>query len=285
MHLKEIKESFHSELDGQYGRDEVSHFFYLFMEEYLNLERFAMVLDPDIIITKDQEQPFFYGLSELKLGRPIQYIFGKTSFMDMEFDVNEHVLIPRPETEELVQWIISDYKATQDKVKILDIGTGSGCIAIALAKNLPKTNVQGIDISENALQVAVSNAKKNNSVVSFYREDMRHMKLKETAYTIMVSNPPYVMEKEKAAMQKNVTDYEPKGALYVPDSDPLLFYKHVVEIAKTGLKNGGCLYLEINQDMGEDIKRLLEDANFSQIELRKDIFAKDRLVKGIWNKL
>jgi len=284
MLLKEIKEIFHSELDGPYGRNEVSHFFYLFMEEYLNLERFAIVLDPDIIITKEQEQPFFSGLSQLKLGHPIQYILGKTLFMDIEFDVNEHVLIPRPETEELVQWIISDYNTKQDDLKILDIGTGSGCIAIALAKNLPKASVQGIDISKNALQVAVSNANKNNLQVSFYKEDMRDMSLKDSDYDVMVSNPPYVMEKEKTAMQKNVTDYEPEGALFVPDSDPLLYYKYIVELAKTGLKNGGCLYLEINQNLGEDIIRLLKAANFSEIELRKDIFAKDRMVKSSWNK-
>jgi release factor glutamine methyltransferase len=284
MLLKEIKEIFHLELDTPYGKDEVSHFFYLFMEQYLNLERFALALDPDIVLSKEQEEPFFNGLSQLKLGRPIQYILGKTSFMALEFDVNEHVLIPRPETEELVQWVINDFKTTQDSIKVLDIGTGSGCIAITLAKYLPKANVQAIDISESAIDLAMSNAKKHHSVVSFYREDMRNMRLKETDYSIIVSNPPYVMEKEKAAMHKNVKDYEPQGALFVPDADPLLYYKHIVEIAKTGLKDGGCLYLEINQNLGGAITRLLEDANFSEIELRKDIFAKDRMVKSIWNK-
>jgi len=284
MLLKEIKDIFHLELDMVYGRDEVSHFFYLFMEEYLNLERFAMVLDPAIVITKEQAQPFFSGLAQLRLGNPIQYILGKTTFMDLEFEVNEHVLIPRPETEELVQWVISDYKTNQESVKILDIGTGSGCIAIALSKNLPNTKVQGIDISEDALLVAASNAEKLQSPVAFIKGDMRCMTLTENDYCVIVSNPPYVLEKEKAEMQKNVTDYEPEGALFVPNSDPLLYYKYIVEIAKTGLKNGGALYLEINQHLGGEIKLLLENANFSEIELRKDIFTKDRMVKGIWNK-
>lgn len=284
MLLKEIKDIFHLELDEGYGRDEVSHFFYLFMEEYLGLERFAMVLDPGIIITKEQEQPFFSGLAQLKQGCPIQYVLGKTSFMDLELEVNEHVLIPRPETEELVKWIISDYKTNQDNVKILDIGTGSGCIAIALSKNLPNAEVQGIDISENALLVAVSNAEKHQSSVVFSQGDMRSLVLSEEEYSVIVSNPPYVLEKEKIEMQKNVIDFEPKGALFVPDSDPLLFYKYIVEMAKTGLKSGGALYLEINQQLGKDINELLENANFSDIELRKDIFSKDRMVKGIWNK-
>lgn len=284
MHLKEIKKIFHRELDILYGKGEVSHFFYLFMEQYLNLERFALVLDPDIILSKEQEQLFFEGLAQLKLGKPIQYILGITSFMGLKLNVNEDVLIPRPETEELVQWIINDFKTAQDTIKILDIGTGSGCIAIALAKKLQKTKVQGIDISKNALHIAASNAEKHRAAVSFYQEDMKHVRLKETDYSIIVSNPPYVMEKEKAVMHKNVTDYEPEGALFVPDADPLVFYRYVVAIAKAGLRSGGCLYLEINQNLGETITRLLEDANFSEIELRKDIYGKDRMVKSIWNK-
>ena len=287
MLLREIKNVFHAELDNIYGKDEVNSFFYLLIEYYFDLKRFVLAIQPELNIYKEQETVIFKAISELKLEKPIQYIIGKSYFMDMDFKVNEHVLIPRPETEELVRWILDDHENDNKSLHILDMGTGSGCIPISLDKNLTGATVFGLDISTDALEVAEENNGFLNTSVTFFQADILSLE-KETSvrelyqkFDIIVSNPPYVRELEKAGMQNNVIDHEPSLALFVSDDDPLRFYSAVVNFAYEHLNENGCLYLEINQYFGEEIKHLLEKSNFMTIELRQDMFGNDRMIKGI----
>ena len=280
MLLKEIKNIFHLELDELYPKEEVDSFFYILIEHYLSLERFVLALQPELSITKEEEQPLFEALGQLKLEKPIQYILGATQFMDLEFKVNENVLIPRPETEELVRWIVDDLEIIGDKeINILDIGTGSGCIGISLAKYLKNARVDALDISKNALEVARENASLNKVDVGFIKADILKLEYLEDKYHIIVSNPPYVRMLEKEQMKSNVIENEPELALFVEDKDPLVFYRKISEFAKSNLKKGGCLYFEINQYLGEETKALLEN-DFYDVELHKDMFGNDRMLKG-----
>ena len=287
MLLREIKNIYHSELDAIYGKEEVNSFFYLLIEHYFDLERFVLAIQPDLVIDKKQETIIFQALSELKLEKPIQHIIGMAYFMDLEFKVNEDVLIPRPETEELVRWILDDFKDTAKNLTILDMGTGSGCIPISLYKNLTDAKVFGLDISADALKVAEENNRLLGASVKFFQADMLSLmsetstKELEQKFDVIISNPPYVRELEKAEMRNNVIDHEPGLALFVPDEDPLKFYNTVVNFAAEHLNENGCLYLEINQYLGKETKQLLEKSNFKTIELRKDMFGNDRMIKGI----
>ncbi len=280
MLLREIKNIYHSELDAIYSKEEVDSFFYLVIEHYLDFERFVLAIKPQLVVTKAEEQPLFEALGQLKQEKPIQYILGSTQFMDLEYKVNEHVLIPRPETEELVRWIIDDLELNENKeINILDIGTGSGCIAISLAKYLNYAKVDALDISEKALEVAQKNADLNKVEVGFFHADILKLEYLEDKYDIIVSNPPYVRMLEKEQMKSNVIENEPELALFVEDKDPLVFYQKIIEFAKSKLKKGGCLYFELNQYLGEETKALLEN-DFSLVELRKDMFGNDRMLKG-----
>lgn len=304
MLLKEIKNIFHNELGKTYPKEEIDSFFYRCIEHYLRLERFVLAIQPELTLTKEEEQPLFEALSQLKQERPLQYILGTANFMDLELQVNEAVLIPRPETEELVQWILEDCQTKKKNLdaersrsvistslndcslRILDIGTGSGCIAIALAKHLPQAKVYAIDVSEKALEVARENARLNQVDITFLKNDILAPELAlelelELDFDIIVSNPPYVRELEKEEMKNNVKDHEPSLALFVSDGDPLVFYRAIAQFGRTRLKEGGSLYLEINQYLGEETKALLKAHNFSEIELRKDIFGNDRMLKAI----
>lgn len=287
MLLKEVKNIFHAELDAIYGKDEVNSFFYLLIEHYFELERFVLALQPNLNIEKGQETILFKALSELKLHKPIQHITGTAYFMDLDFTVNEHVLIPRPETEELVRWVLDDVKEVKHFLNILDMGTGSGCIPISLDKNLVDAKVYALDVSPQALVVAEENNRTLGANVTFVKADMLSLHSKTSAkeldqkFDIIISNPPYVRELEKAEMQNNVIDHEPSLALFVPDEDPLKFYKAVVNFASEHLNKNGCLYLEINQYLGEETKQILQKSNFKTIELRPDMFGNDRMIKGI----
>ncbi len=294
MLLKEIKNIFHKELDAIYSKEEVASFFYLLIEHYLGLQRFVLAIQPDLIISKEEEQPLFEALSQLRLERPIQYIIGTAHFMEMDFGVTENVLIPRPETEELVQWVIEEYhtdgrnhgdvkKKQDEEVRILDIGTGSGCIAIALAKNLPHIKVTALDVSSEALMVAKQNAIDNDVNVTFVQADMLQLEDLGDKFDCIVSNPPYVRMLEKKEMQRNVTEHEPDMALFVSDENPLVFYKAICRIAKKNLKKSGSLYLEINQYLAKETEQLLKDHNFSEIELRKDMFGNNRMLRGVFS--
>ena len=231
---------------------------------------------------------------QLKKYKPIQYIIGKTGFFDLEFKVSPAVMIPRPETEELVQWIIQETN-NNPEVHILDIGTGSGCIAIALAKNLGNSTVDAVDISEKALKIAKQNALDNNVNINFTqlnilnREQHHFINRKprrisiqrgKSKYDIIVSNPPYVLEKDKQLMQQNVLNYEPKIALFVSNTEPLIFYEAIADFAIKHLKKSGKIYLEINEFLSAEIENLLYKKLFSNITIRKDLNGKDRMVCG-----
>jgi len=279
MQLADIKTIFHQELDALYAKEEIDTFFYRLIEHYLNLERFILVLKPNLTLSKEEEQPLFEGLSQLKLEKPLQYILGEAHFMDLSLKVNEHVLIPRPETEELVQWVIDEIRDGKSEIRILDIGTGSGCIAIALAKALPKSKIYAMDISKKALEVAMQNAAMNQVAIEFIQADIFNMDFNEN-FDVIVSNPPYVRESEKEEMRNNVKAQEPKEALFVPDEDPLRFYKAIAEFSKKNLMSGGKIFFEINQYLAKETQEILVDNQFQEVELRKDIFGNFRMLKG-----
>ncbi|NHF59317.1 peptide chain release factor N(5)-glutamine methyltransferase [Flavobacteriaceae bacterium TP-CH-4] len=302
MLLKEIKTIFHKELDSLYPKEEVDGFFYLLTGHYLGVERFMLALRPKLVLTKEEEQPLFEALSELKLNRPVQYIIGQSHFMGLDFHVNENVLIPRPETEELVRWVVEEISPpdfqVQDREKtrssisdgsrgdhrsgtvILDIGTGSGCIAISLAKQLPEAEVHALDVSEAALEVATQNALRHQADIKLTQADILTLDSLGEKFDIIVSNPPYVRELEKKHMHQNVLEHEPDLALFVSDDNPLVFYKRIVHFALENLKPEGRLYLEINQYLAKETRQLLEDHNFTDIEVRTDLFGNERMVKG-----
>jgi len=284
MILKDIQNIFHKELDATYGKNEVDSFFYLLIAHYFKLPKYITALEPEHNLSKDGEIKMFAALSELNNERPIQYILGETEFCGLPFKVNANVLIPRPETEELVQWVVDEHRDKNSYV--LDIGTGSGCIAISIAKQLTNSKVCALDVSKSALDLAQQNAIFNNAIIEFVHADILNSQfidseLKQTKFDIIVSNPPYVRELEKTKMKPNVLDNEPHLALFVADETPLLFYKKIMLLAKTVLNKPGNLYFEINENYGEEICNLLKRENFQNIELRKDIYGKDRMVKAI----
>lgn len=281
MQLKEIKRIFHKELEGLFPSEEINSFFYILIEHYLNLERFVLALQPKLTITKEEEQPLFEALSSLKLKKPIQQITGSAHFMDLDFVVNEHVLIPRPETEELVRWILKEFENNTAYLDILDMGTGSGCIPISLGKNLKNANIHALDISPEALKIANKNAKIHKVEIEFIEADMLANPNLDLEFDLVVSNPPYVRNLEKKEMHGNVLEHEPHLALFVSDDDPLLFYRNIVFYCEKHLKSGGRLYLEINQYLGKEMIVLLQEHNFSEIELRKDMFGNDRMIKAV----
>ena len=231
-------------------------------------------------------------MTDLHNEKPIQYIIGETEFYRLPFYVNQHVLIPRPETEELVEWIISLPNSSQKEknLNILDIGTGSGCIAISLAKNLPNASVFAIDISKKALQVAKQNAVLNEVTVEFIEYDILSSNIIQTPsirgknlnlkFDIIVSNPPYVRQLERQEIKNNVLNYEPHIALFVENDNPLLFYNHIIDFAKENLTKNGKLYVEINQYLGQETVTLLKEKGFTNIELKKDLFGNDRMVRA-----
>ena len=218
-------------------------------------------------------------LSRLQKNEPIQYVLGKETFCGLDFEVDSNVLIPRPETRELVEWIVADRKLDAS-CRILDIGTGSGCISISLAKFLSGAEVEAWDISEGALEVARRNAVRNAVEVLFRQQDVLYALPGDTRYDVIVSNPPYITEKEKLDMDANVLDWEPFTALFVPDADPLLFYRKIAELGLSMLGVGGTLYFEINRAYGQETVRMLEGLSYKQIELRKDGWGNDRMVKA-----
>lgn len=283
MILKELQHQFHKELDTIYGKDEVQSFFKLLIEFFLNLKPIDIVLHSKRSISIADQHCFNDIIKRLKQEEPIQYIVGETEFFGLSFKVNPSTLIPRPETEELVQWIIEDLTlANIQNPKILDIGTGSGCIAISLAKNLPYAKIHAMDVSKEALKVTKENAILNQVEVECIEADIltaRHNELHK--YDVIVSNPPYVRALEKSTIKNNVLMHEPHLALFVENEDPLLFYKAICEYAVHNLKPKGSLFFEINQYLGTEMKQLLNTFNFESVELRQDIFGNDRMLKSI----
>jgi len=279
MLIQEFKKQFFLELSDLYPETEIQSFFNFLIEFKLNLTRVELALQPTIELNEGDFIFFQKAFHSLKNHIPIQYIIGEAEFYGLTFNVNNNVLIPRPETEELVDWILKDRKNIQD-IKILDIGTGSGCIAISLAKNLPNAEVFAIDISSEAIKTAELNAQLNKVTVHFMEADILSLNELPQKFDIIVSNPPYVREQEKEQMQQNVLDNEPHIALFVKDENPLLFYNKISDLAKSHLTLNGSLYFEINQYLGLKTVDLLKSKGFKNIELRKDLYEVDRIVKA-----
>jgi release factor glutamine methyltransferase len=276
-----------------YDEKEIESFFYLTLEKLHQKKRIDLALQPDLAMDETQFSQWETVLAELKTHKPIQYILGETEFYGLPFLVNENVLIPRPETEELVQLILDDLsiraQSRSENITILDIGTGSGCIPISLKKNLPSAEVFAIDVSKNALEVAQKNAEINRVEVNFIEANIlltdslvlptRNSQL-ATLFDIIVSNPPYVRNLEKAEINPNVLEFEPHLALFVEDNDALLFYRKITELAKNHLAENGKLYFEINQYLGKETVALVESYGFNNVQLIKDIYGNDRMISS-----
>jgi release factor glutamine methyltransferase len=279
MVIHEVIKMIRDDLSPLYSREEVNSFTSILFEHIIGLSRLKVHLNnqeqiPDAKLTKFEEI-----VNRLKNYEPIQYILGETEFYALLFKVDPSVLIPRPETEELVDWVLKDYQ--NSRLNILDIGSGSGCIPIALAKNLPYAKVEGWDISGDALTVARENACINNVSVHFDNIDILKWQTYNLPkmYDIIVSNPPYVTLSEKQSMLPNVTEYEPHLALFVPEDDPLVFYRKIADFALSRLKPEGRLYFEINEKLGNDLINLLREKGFGEVLLRKDINGRDRMIR------
>ena len=269
-----------SELHGLYPETEIRSFSYLIIEKVTGFSRTEVFVNKYTLFSKEQQHVIESFIEKLKKFIPIQYILGETEFYGLPFYVNESVLIPRQETEELVDWIQkeNDKKANQN---ILDIGTGSGCIAIALKHEFMNSTVHAFDISEKALETAQRNAERNKLEVTFAQFDILNAPDFKTTWDIIVSNPPYVLEKEKEEMLPNVLDHEPHLALFVPDNDPLLFYRKIALFARQHLQHNGKLYFEINREAGKTCMDLLTGMGFRNVELKKDISGNDRMIRAI----
>lgn len=280
MKIKQYRTQFIKELSPFYDAYEAESFFYLILEDKHKLRQIDLALNHELNFLESDFVVWNSLLGQLKKEVPIQYLLGKASFYGLDFEVNENVLIPRPETEELVEWIINENSITDKtkKLKILDIGTGSGCIAISLAKNLPNADVYALDVSKKALDTAKRNSVNNNVEVTFMLKNVLELEALKSNYDIIVSNPPYVRNLEKVEIKKNVLNYEPHLALFVEDNDALIFYRKIAEIGKKNLLENGQLYFEINQYLGKETRDLLDQMNFKNIELKKDIYDNDRMI-------
>ena len=268
------------ELEGLYPEPEVNALSGIILKTVLKSTGLHTHVLPENLVSQKQIRQITGICRELKTGKPLQYILGQTSFFNCMIMVNSDTMIPRPETEELVDLIIKENKGFRGS--ILDVGTGSGCIAISLAINLPGTTVTGIDISEGAILKAKENAILNNVKVSFFRADILNVDPALFAgMDIIVSNPPYIRESEKKYMARNVLDYEPYTALFVPDSSPLVYYSAITKLASAILTRGGKLYFEINEAMGKQMSLLLKSAGFLSVEIIRDLNGRDRIIKGI----
>ena len=279
--IKDIKLYLGEELNGLYPETEIIAFTNLIKTKF-RFTKLQMFSFPESPITGKQAAEIARICMELKTGKPIQYIIGETSFYNCTIKVNSSTLIPRPETEELVDLIIKENRGFRGS--LLDIGTGSGAIAIALAVNMPGSVVTGTDISDSALDIARENAALNNASVTFTRSDMLNSDIVILHGTnIIVSNPPYVRESEKNRMEKNVLDFEPHSALFVPDAEPLKFYAAILEIAKRILVMHGKIYFEINEALGKEMSDMLASDWYSEIRVINDINGKERFITGIKN--
>jgi release factor glutamine methyltransferase len=277
--IRDIRSCITSELRGLYPENEIDSLTRIIIRTLPGVKKLHQISDPDLQVSPEEAIRILNIISQLKTGRPIQYITGGTDFYNCTILVNEATLIPRPETEELVDLIIRENKNFSGT--ILDIGTGSGCIAIALAKNLPGAAVTGTDISQEALEVAVKNAKINYVKADFIKDDIFNpVKLFETEPGIIVSNPPYVRESEKQYMNRNVLEHEPHSALFVSDSDPLAYYRAILESAKKVLRPGGKIYFEINEAMGSEMTQMLEGFGYHEVKLIPDLNGRARIMKG-----
>ena len=272
--LANILPFFLKEIDN-FSRREIISFAYLSIEKILGFSKSDCILNSNYILSDEDISSFEKIIVDIKKNIPIQYVLGETHFYNLKFNVNSSTLIPRPETEELVRYILSHNFSS-----VLDIGTGSGCIAISIAKN-SNASIDAIDNSKEALEIAKSNAILNSVDVNFMFNDVFGISVAKK-YDLIVSNPPYVLNSEKKYMHQNVIDYEPHNALFVEDSNPLIFYEKIALIASKNLNSNGLLFFEINEKFGEQIIDLLLKLNFVDIELKKDINGRDRIIKSVF---
>lgn len=283
IEIKHLKHRFLSHLESIYGMNESVELFWMSMEHIQQISRLQLKMKQSIDLSDAQQSILNYILNELQTGKPIQYVLGYAWFYNQKFVVNEAVLIPRPETEELVSLILKENSGKD--LRVLDIGTGSGCIPISLKKHLPeKSKVIGIDISGDALNVARLNADKLACSVDFFQMDiLKEISVLNTEgkFDVIVSNPPYITPKEKLLMHNNVLKFEPPIALFVEESDPLVFYNAIADVAINNLNQNGKLYFEINQLYGNQILLMLKEKGFQEVQLKKDISNHDRIVSAI----
>ena len=272
--VSNILSYFREELSAVADEREITSWYYIYMQYLLVYNRSDCIINSNQVLNKSQLSKIKQIVAELKSHKPIQYILGKTEFYGLKIKVNEHTLIPRPETEQLVDWILKE-----NFVAALDIGTGSGCIPIALAKHTD-AKVLAIDVSEDALLIAEENAKNNEVEIDFIHQDILQTNYLQKV-DLIVSNPPYVLESEKEKIQENVLDYEPELALFVEDKNPLIFYKKIASLAINFLNENGKLFFEINAKFGKETIEMLADIGFVNIELKKDMNDKDRMIKAI----
>lgn len=282
MILEDYRSQFKQRLEALFPPEEVAAITSIAFEYVLKMSKVGVALSRKQILSSSHQEALNKVLERLLQAEPIAYITGKTQFYGLEVQVNKATLIPRPETEELVNWILTDTIKTASP-HILDIGTGSGCIAIALAKNLPRAVVAALDISGAALEIARHNAQANEVNVRFFEQDILETPFLDKKYDLIVSNPPYVRALEKAEIHDNVLLHEPHTALFVTDANPLLFYKKITILAQKALNPKGKLFFEINEYLGEETLALVKELGFSQLSLNKDMFGKDRMIRAIKN--
>jgi release factor glutamine methyltransferase len=279
MLLQDLKILLKQKLTTHFEAVELSSIIGMLIEEVSGWNRTQQIIHQNTAFNQAQVDQIEKYTEQLISGKPIQYILGKAWFMGQNFTVNENVLIPRPETEELVEWIISYANIKNKTLSILDIGTGSGCISIALKMALPHCEVSALDISKEALKLAQLNANNLNVSIQWMEQNILDTVALENAYDIIVSNPPYIPIREKESMQKQVVNFEPSLALFVPDEDPLIFYRTIAKMAKQSLSKNGQLFFEIHYDQGNAVLTLLNELNF-HAELRQDGFGKDRMIRA-----
>jgi release factor glutamine methyltransferase len=281
--VSSVLKAFQEELSKNYDGREIRQFLYILFDEWKGWNKAQVHINQEELLSKAEVARFCLALEELKKHKPIQYITGRTYFHGLELLITPDVLIPRPETEELVDIIIRENTRRKDKeFSILDIGTGSGCIAVSLKKKFPHAAVSALDNSLDALQLARKNADRNGCDIRFIPYDILQNKEQSDILEldIIISNPPYIRESEKIEMDKNVLDYEPSDALFVPDNDPLVYYKAISDYASVHLKPTGLLYLEINERFGPEIRSLLITKEFNRVEVIKDMNGKDRFIRA-----
>ena len=278
--LKDLQTS----LKGEYSESEIHVLGMLILEKLTGFSRIWLLIHKELKLNDEQNIIASQYLERLKNHEPIQYILGETEFYGLKFKVNPSVLIPRPETEELVEWVKPPHPPKGGFLSgtptLLDVGTGSGCIAVALKKKFPSANVSAMDISPEALALAKENAALNEVNIEFIQDDILHPAATDRKWDVIVSNPPYIPASEQRYLHKNVTDFEPHLALFVQDNDPLIFYRKIAEFALSHLTAGGRLYVEIHQSLGRLCCQLLESMGFQSVVLRKDLSGNDRMISS-----
>jgi release factor glutamine methyltransferase len=283
--IKNIFIKFKEDLTNVYEAEEIEALTLLVISEVTGLSKAKIKAFPEKELTTQQTEELEKILNRLQTGEPVQYIFGHTEFYGLPLKLNPSVLIPRPETEELVKWLLTSVNDDKlDVSNILDIGTGSGCIAIALKKNLPRVNVLATDVSTEALETATPNADMNKVDIKFIAADILSSEVEipgigSSKFDIIVSNPPYVTQHDKTLMHQNVVDFEPHTALFAPENDPLVFYDAIADFAKKALSTKGLLFLEINENLGNETVELLKDKGFKKVVLTKDMSGRDRMIR------